>query len=833
MACMTSACKWQVPGTCTYYSGDHIAGFNISNGDNLNVVVAKITSFLIGGGGGDDSETANSVIDTNSIDFSVSGTFNRVISGNVKINPQLDNKLIISGSGLYASPATSSTSVDSGVLTLIIDGVEHDIPLDTGGVSSFFGRTGDVIPQAGDYNFADVGNKPGTLAGYGIGDPIVLESNSYSNPVWIISLDKAKSGLGNVDNTSDVNKPLSTASVNALALKANIASPTFTGIPAVPTAIVGTSTTQAASTAFVQAAITAVSAGVTSFNSRSGVVIPATNDYTWAQVNKATSSFADITTRSASDINTGTLAAARLAANVPLLDVNNTFTGTMTFSNLAGSGTRIVKASALGLLSAGTITSSDVGLGNVANVDTTNASNISSGTLADARLSTNVPLKGSINTFTADQTITGNLSVSGTITNSALTTALGLKAPLASPALTGVPTAPTATLGDNSTTIATTAFVLANGSATTDASLLTSGTLADGRLSANVPLINGANSFTAKQTVTLTTAQLRLAYDVSNYTDFTVNNIGELTIAPTSLITKFTGSIAFGGTGSNIYVPNINSVGSSTISEFILAGATGTVFRISERSNVGGSILAGYSYASHLIGTQTITEASSGVTPMISQLAIKPLTITGAAGTVTDTATLYISGAASATVSGGNYALVVDSGDTRLDGNVFIGGDTIMTGNATAANFYKIVILPSDVINNNSTANTLSDITGLSFTAIAGETYIFRFVIYYDAAAITTGARFSINGPAATNVRYNSHWTWDAGLFFNHEGMTSYGLPAAADTASLTAGNRAIVEGIIQPSSTGAVIARFASEVSSSAITALGGLSYVEYKKIS
>jgi hypothetical protein len=38
-----------------------------------------------------------------------------------------------------------------------------------------------------------------------------------------------------------------------------------------------------------------------------------------------------------------------------------------------------------------------------------------------------------------------------------------LKAPLASPAFTGAPTAPTPTAGDNSTKIATTAFVLANG----------------------------------------------------------------------------------------------------------------------------------------------------------------------------------------------------------------------------------------------------------------------------------------------------------------------------------------------------------------------------------
>jgi len=45
---------------------------------------------------------------------------------------------------------------------------------------------------------------------------------------------------------------------------------------------------------------------------------------------------------------------------------------------------------------------------------------------------------------------------------SAIQTQLGTKAPLASPALTGTPTAPTATAGDNTTKVATTAYVLAN-----------------------------------------------------------------------------------------------------------------------------------------------------------------------------------------------------------------------------------------------------------------------------------------------------------------------------------------------------------------------------------
>lgn len=71
--------------------------------------------------------------------------------------------------------------------------------------------------------------------------------------------------LPNVDNTSDVNKPVSTAQQTALDLKANLASPTFTGVPAGPTAAAGTNTTQFATTAYVIAerATTATLSGKT------------------------------------------------------------------------------------------------------------------------------------------------------------------------------------------------------------------------------------------------------------------------------------------------------------------------------------------------------------------------------------------------------------------------------------------------------------------------------------------------------------------------------------------------------------------------------------------
>lgn len=65
---------------------------------------------------------------------------------------------------------------------------------------------------------------------------------------------------------------------------------------------------------------------------------------------------------------------------------------------------------------------------------------------------------------------------------SSVTTSLSLKAPLASPALTGTPTAPTAATSTNSTQIATTAFVKAQGYVTTDTNYYLNGITRSGNV---------------------------------------------------------------------------------------------------------------------------------------------------------------------------------------------------------------------------------------------------------------------------------------------------------------------------------------------------------------
>lgn len=89
------------------------------------------------------------------------------------------------------------------------------------------------------------------LVGSGAGGAV----SSVAGKTGAVTLVKGDVGLGNVDNTSDASKPVSTAQQTALDLKSNLSSPTFTGTPAAPTAAVGTNTTQLATTAFVNAEI--------------------------------------------------------------------------------------------------------------------------------------------------------------------------------------------------------------------------------------------------------------------------------------------------------------------------------------------------------------------------------------------------------------------------------------------------------------------------------------------------------------------------------------------------------------------------------------------------
>lgn len=78
------------------------------------------------------------------------------------------------------------------------------------------------------------GNLHVPATGTGNNGKFLTAGSSAGSLNWT-TIDKSTLGLSNLDNTSDVNKPVSTAMQSALDLKANLASPTFTGTVVSPT----------------------------------------------------------------------------------------------------------------------------------------------------------------------------------------------------------------------------------------------------------------------------------------------------------------------------------------------------------------------------------------------------------------------------------------------------------------------------------------------------------------------------------------------------------------------------------------------------------------------
>ena len=135
------------------------------------------------------------------------------------------------------------------------------------------------------------------------------------------------------------------------------------------------------------------------------------------------------------------------------------------------------------------------------------------------------------------------------------------------------------------------------------------------------------------------------------------------------------------------------------------------------------------------------------------------------------------------------------------------------------------VVLASDVTNNNGTANTMQDVTGLGFHVLSGKTYYFRFIIRYTAAATTTGSRWGVNCSAGTaaNLSLTSEYTLTTTTSTRNAEIQAFDSPASCNATSGVAINKAVIEGTFTPTADGNFIARFASEVSSSAIVAKAG----------
>ena len=113
---------------------------------------------------------------------------------------------------------------------------------------------------------ADSAQQPPSEGAFANGDKTKLDAiaagaevnvvDSVAGKTGVVTLVKGDVGLANVDNTADSAKPVSTAGQTALNLKADLASPTFTGTPLSTTPASNDSSTKIATTAYVQGEIT-------------------------------------------------------------------------------------------------------------------------------------------------------------------------------------------------------------------------------------------------------------------------------------------------------------------------------------------------------------------------------------------------------------------------------------------------------------------------------------------------------------------------------------------------------------------------------------------------
>lgn len=195
------------------------------NSDTTNVHGIADTSLLA------TKTYADTAVSTHDADTSVHGVTGNVVG--TTDTQILTNKTIDSASNTItvtsANVSDFTEAAQDAVGNSVGTGLSYN---DSTGVVSV--DTTSIQARVANVSDTEIGYLDGVTSGIQtqIDSKAPIDSPTFTGTVSGIT--KSMVGLGNVDNTSDANKPVSTATQSALDLKADLAGPTFTGTVTLP-----------------------------------------------------------------------------------------------------------------------------------------------------------------------------------------------------------------------------------------------------------------------------------------------------------------------------------------------------------------------------------------------------------------------------------------------------------------------------------------------------------------------------------------------------------------------------------------------------------------------
>ena len=206
------------------------ASSNISDGEGIGNILFDAKN------ANEDNENYSAIVAR--VDDKTTGSEDGSLDFNIKVNGSFVKRIELDsvGSTFIGDVVVDTGSVKlknaSNKVTTISENAGGNITLTLPSATGTIALTSEIptVPASGISN-GDVA----TFTSGVVDDDFLrvsgtsIEGLSNTELKSALSLAKADVGLGNLDNTTDANKPVSTATQSALNLKANIASPTFTG----------------------------------------------------------------------------------------------------------------------------------------------------------------------------------------------------------------------------------------------------------------------------------------------------------------------------------------------------------------------------------------------------------------------------------------------------------------------------------------------------------------------------------------------------------------------------------------------------------------------------